>query len=166
MTETALITGAGRGIGKACAIALLEKGWHVVLAGRSVQALEAVIAEAGNTSGNGLAISCDVRETTQVENLFARATETFGHIDFVFNNAGIMGPAGEIDEIDIAAWQDTLATNVGGMFNVARSAFATMKTQHPQGGRILNNGSIAAHTPRPKTVPYTVTKHAITGLGV
>lgn len=164
MTNTAIITGAGRGIGRACALALLRDGWNVILAGRSPTALEAVIDEAGTISGRGTAIACDVRDPASVDALFRQAFTGTGHIDFVFNNAGIMGPAGEIDEIDFAAWRDTLATNVEGMFNVARSAFGIMKKQAPQGGRILNNGSIAAHTPRPRTVPYTVTKHAITGL--
>lgn len=162
MAKTAIITGAGRGIGRACAATLLQQGWNVVLAGRQQGSLEAVIGD--SKSGTGKVQLCDVRLYDEVENLFVSTIETFGHLDFVFNNAGIMGPAGEIDEIDLDAWRDTLGTNIEGMFNVARCAFSTMKNQKPQGGRILNNGSIAAHTPRPCTVPYTVTKHAVTGL--
>jgi NAD(P)-dependent dehydrogenase (short-subunit alcohol dehydrogenase family) len=162
--KIAVVTGAGQGIGKACAIGLLKAGWHTVFAGRTASKLEAAIAEAGVVSARALAVTCDVSKAQEVELLFDKVVATFGRIDLLFNNAGISGPRGTVDEIGIAEWEQTVATNVNGAFFCARAAFAAMKCQRPQGGRIINNGSLAAHTPRPHTSPYAVTKHAINGL--
>jgi NAD(P)-dependent dehydrogenase (short-subunit alcohol dehydrogenase family) len=163
-TKVAIVTGASAGIGKACAQALLQQGWNTVFISRQQQALEAAIAAAGSTPGRALALSCDVTDANAVQTAFDQAVQHFGRIDLLFNNAGMMGPAGCIDEIPLDAWERTLDVNVKGAFNSARAAFGQMRRQQPQGGRIINNGSIAAHTPRPRTVPYTMTKHAITGL--
>lgn len=168
MTDTtrgvAVVTGASAGIGKACAQALLQQGWTTVFISRQQQALEAAIAAAGSTAGKGMALACDVADAQAVARSFDEIERRCGRIDLLFNNAGIMGPAGSIDEIPLDAWERTLDINVKGAFNCARAAFAVMRRQQPRGGRIINNGSIAAHTPRPRTVPYTMTKHAITGL--
>jgi NAD(P)-dependent dehydrogenase (short-subunit alcohol dehydrogenase family) len=163
-TKVAIVTGASAGIGKACAQALLQQGWNTVFISRQQQALEAAIAAAGSTPGRALALSCDVTDANAVQTAFDQAVQHFGRIDLLFNNAGMMGPAGFIDENPLDAWERTLDVNVKGAFNSARAAFGQMRRQQPQGGRIINNGSIAAHTPRPRTVPYTMTKHAITGL--
>jgi NAD(P)-dependent dehydrogenase (short-subunit alcohol dehydrogenase family) len=162
--KVALVTGAGSGIGKACAIGLLRAGWHTVFVGRRVEPLQEAIAEAGASAGAALALGCDIGRVDEVEALFARVKQRFGRLDLLFNNAGMMGPAGTIDTIPLEGWHQTLAVNLEGAFLCARAAFALMKTQDPQGGRIINNGSISAQVPRPHTVPYTVTKHAITGL--
>lgn len=162
--KVALVTGASAGIGKACAQALLQQGWNTVFLSRQQQALEEAIAGAGPVPGQALALSCDVADASAVEAAFAQTVQHFGRIDLLFNNAGMMGPAGTIDEIALDAWERTLDVNVKGAFNSARAAFACMRRQTPQGGRIINNGSIAAHAPRPRTVPYSMTKHAITGL--
>lgn len=162
--RVAVVTGASAGIGKACAQALLQQGWNTVFISRQQQALEAAIAAAGVTPGRALAVSCDVTDAGAVQAAFEQVVQHFGRIDLLFNNAGMMGPAGSIDEIPLDAWERTLDVNVKGAFNSARAAFGQMRCQQPQGGRIINNGSIAAHTPRPRTVPYTMTKHAITGL--
>ncbi len=167
MTNThkvAVVTGAGQGIGKACALGLLQAGWHTVFAGRSAHKLDAAISEAGKVEARGLAVSCDVSKPDDVARLFDTVVATFGRVDLLFNNAGVSGPRGTVDEIGIAEWEQTVATNVNGAFYCARAAFAAMKRQQPQGGRIINNGSLAAHTPRPHTSPYAVTKHAISGL--
>lgn len=163
-TRVAVVTGASAGIGKACAQALLQQGWNTIFISRQQQALDAAIAAAGSTKGRALAVSCDVTDAIAVQAAFDQAVQQFGRIDLLFNNAGMMGPAGSIDEIPLDAWERTLDVNVKGAFNSARAAFGQMRRQQPQGGRIINNGSIAAHTPRPRTVPYTMTKHAITGL--
>jgi NAD(P)-dependent dehydrogenase (short-subunit alcohol dehydrogenase family) len=163
-SRVAVVTGASAGIGKACAQALLRAGWTTVFLARRQEALEAAIAEAGCADGSALALSCDVGDAAAVQVVFDSIEARYGRVDLLFNNAGIMGPAGSIDEIALDAWERTLDANVRGSFNVARAAFAVMRRQQPQGGRIINNGSIAAHTPRPRTVPYTMTKHAITGL--
>jgi len=162
--KIAIVTGASRGIGKACAIGLLQAGWHTVFVGRQLQLLEAAIAEAGAVTAAAMAVSCDVSRTEQVADLFAQVQSRFGRVDLLFNNAGITGPRGTIDEVPVDGWEQTVAINLHGAFLCARAAFACMKQQQPQGGRIINNGSIAAHVPRPETVPYTVTKHAISGL--
>lgn len=163
-SRVAVVTGASQGIGKAVAIGLMRNGWHTVLLGRRVERLQAAIAEAGELQTRALAISCDVSKSDEVDAAFAAAMAAFGRVDLLFNNAGISGPGGTIDEIPLAGWHDTVATNLNGAFNCARAAFACMRRQQPQGGRIINNGSIAAHAPRPRTVPYSVTKHAISGL--
>lgn len=163
-TKVAVITGASAGIGKACAQALLQHGWNTVFISRQQQALEEAIDAAGVTQGQALALSCDVTDAGAIQAAFDQAARHFGRVDLLFNNAGMMGPAGNIDEIPLDAWERTLDVNVKGAFNSARAAFGQMRRQQPQGGRIINNGSIAAHTPRPRTVPYAMTKHAITGL--
>lgn len=163
-SKVAIVTGASAGIGKACAQALLRQGWQTVFISRQQQALEAAIEAVGAPPGRALALACDVCDAAAVEAAFTRVEQQFGRIDLLFNNAGVMGPAGSIDEIALDAWERSLDTNVKGAFNCARAAFAVMRRQQPQGGRIINNGSIAAHTPRPRTVPYTMGKHAITGL--
>jgi NAD(P)-dependent dehydrogenase (short-subunit alcohol dehydrogenase family) len=162
--KIAVVTGAGQGIGKACATGLLKAGWHTVFAGRNVDKLEAAIRDAGKVEARALAVRCDVSNAKDVDQLFAKVLATFGRVDLLFNNAGISGPRGTPDEVGIAEWEQTVATNVNGAFFCARAAFAAMKQQSPQGGRIINNGSLAAHTPRPHTSPYAVTKHAINGL--
>lgn len=162
--KVALVTGAGRGIGKACAIGLLQSGWHVVFVGRQLEPLEAALAEAGESQARGLALCCDVSRPDEVEALFKRVREVFGRLDLLFNNAGTLGPSGTIDTIPLDGWQQTVGVNLEGAFLCARAAFGLMKSQQPQGGRIINNGSIAAQVPRPHTVAYSVTKHAITGL--
>jgi len=162
--KVAVVTGASSGIGKACAVALLQAGWTTVFMGRHQETLDAAIKTAGPVPATALALACDVSKAHDVDAAFSQIVERFGRVDLLFNNAGIMGPAGTIDEIPLAAWEQTAAVNIGGAFNCARAAFAAMRKQQPQGGRIINNGSIAAHTPRPRTVPYTMTKHAITGL--
>lgn len=171
VARVAVVTGASAGIGRACAQALLVAGWHTVFLARRSDALDEAVAAAraqaataGSTPGEALVLCCDVADNAAVEAAFDQVVQRFGRIDLLFNNAGIMGPAGSIDEIPLDAWERTLDANVRGAFNVARAAFARMRRQQPQGGRIINNGSIAAHTPRPRTVPYTLTKHAITGL--
>ncbi len=164
MASTAIVTGASQGIGRACAMALLDAGWNTVLVSRSRDKLEQVIADSGCKNSAAMAAVCDVGDAAAVQSMFDEATERFGRVDLLFNNAGISGPAGTIDEIPLDGWEQTVNINLKGMFNCARSAFSVMKGQQPQGGRIINNGSIAAHSPRPKTVPYTITKHAVTGL--
>lgn len=163
-SKIAVVTGAGQGIGKACALGLLRAGWHTVFMGRRIALLEAAIAEAGDVNAEALALVCDVSDPVAVDAAFAKIEAAFGRIDLLFNNAGMSGPRGTVDEIPVAEWERTVATNINGAFLCARAAFAIMRRQHPQGGRIVNNGSIAAHTPRPLTAPYAVTKHAISGL--
>jgi NAD(P)-dependent dehydrogenase (short-subunit alcohol dehydrogenase family) len=160
--RTAIVTGASHGIGKACALALVHAGWNTVFVSRNLADLQAAAANAD--AGAVLCVQCDVSQAEQVEALFGAVVEKFGRVDLLFNNAGISGPGGTIDEIPVAAWEQTLAVNLTGAFLCARAAFARMRQQRPQGGRIINNGSIAAHAPRPRTTPYSVTKHAITGL--
>ena len=162
--KTAIVTGASSGIGRACAIGLLRAGWHTVFVSRHAEALAAAIRDAGEVNAEALALTCDISNAEQVEELFAKVMAAFGRIDLLFNNAGISGPRGTVDEISVTEWERTVAVNINGSFLCARAAFAVMKQQQPQGGRIINNGSIAAHTPRPHTSPYAVTKHAIMGL--
>jgi len=160
-TRTAIITGGGRGIGKAAALALSADGWNVVVAGRTAADLDATVAE---LSGEGLAVPTDVSAAGQVELLFSRTVDAFGRVDLLFNNAGIAAPAVPVDELSVEAWEQVIAINVTGSYLCARAAFAQMRDQSPQGGRIINNGSISADRPRPMSAPYTVSKHAITGL--
>jgi len=162
--KVALVTGASKGIGKACAQALLQAGWNTVFVGRNREALLVAMTEAGPSDATAMALACDVSQSSEVQALFREVESHFGRVDLLFNNAGMMGPAGTIDEISVEAWRQTLAVNLEGAFLCSRAAFAMMKRQHPQGGRIINNGSIAAQTPRPGSVPYAVSKHAITGL--
>jgi NAD(P)-dependent dehydrogenase (short-subunit alcohol dehydrogenase family) len=160
--KVALVTGAGSGIGRASAIALSKAGYAVVLAGRRADALEAVVKEIGK---DALAVATDVADPKSVANLFAKTMEKFGRLDVVFNNAGTGAP-GTINLEDLAfeQWQSVVNTNLTGPFLCTQEAFRIMKAQSPMGGRIINNGSISAHVPRPNSAPYTSTKHAITGL--
>jgi len=160
----ALVTGAGSGVGRAAALALLEDGWSVVLAGRRAEPLQALESEAAARGQTALAVPTDVTQPGSVEALFAAIEQRFGRLDLLFNNAGVNAPALPIDELPLERWFSVLDTNVTGMFLCARAAFGLMRRQMPQGGRILNNGSISAHTPRPFTAPYTLSKHAVTGL--
>jgi NAD(P)-dependent dehydrogenase (short-subunit alcohol dehydrogenase family) len=162
--KIALVTGAGRGIGKAVSEALLADGYTVVLAGRNADALNAVAAAATQAGQTALAVPTDVTDVASVENLFAQIQSTYGRLDLLFNNAGIGAPAVDIDELPIETWKAVVDTNLTGMFLCIRGAFGMMKRQSPQGGRIINNGSISAHDPRPNSIAYTATKHAVTGL--
>jgi NAD(P)-dependent dehydrogenase (short-subunit alcohol dehydrogenase family) len=161
---TAIVTGAGSGIGKATATALLEAGWNTVFAGRRQAPLEEAIAEAGATEAKALALAADVTKPDEVDRLFDAAAAEFGRVDLLFNNAGRGFKTTLIDELPVDVWNDVVAVNLTGAFLCARAAFRVMRRQAPQGGRIINNGSISAHAPRPGSVPYTATKHAITGL--
>ncbi len=162
--RVAVVTGAGKGIGKAVAIALLQDGWNTVFCGRRKSSLDDAIAEAGRTDAKALAVVCDVTKPDQVDDMFETITEAFGRVDLLFNNAGMGYKASTIDEIPVEAWNDVVSVNLTGSFLCARAAFAAMRRQEPMGGRIINNGSVSAHAPRPGSVPYTATKHAITGL--
>ena len=164
MDRTALITGAGSGIGRAVALALLEHGWNVALAGRRPEALEETQRLAGEAAGRALPVGADVTDEGQVRALFAAVRERFGRLDLLFNNAGMGGPPVPFDELTFEQWRQVAAVNLDGAFLCAREAFAQMKGQQPRGGRIINNGSISAHAPRPNSAPYAATKHAITGL--
>jgi NAD(P)-dependent dehydrogenase (short-subunit alcohol dehydrogenase family) len=155
--KVALVTGAGSGIGRAVARALVADGWDVVLAGRRAEALR-------ETSPDAYAVPTDVTRPESVDALFAAVDERFGRLDLLFNNAGVGGPVVPVDELDPADWQAVVDTNLTGAFLCARAAFARFKRQDPRGGRIVNNGSISAHVPRPHQVAYTATKHAISGL--
>jgi NADP-dependent 3-hydroxy acid dehydrogenase YdfG len=161
--KVAVVTGAGSGIGKACALALLDAGWAVALAGRRLDRLEEV-ATASNAGDRALAVAADVAKPADVDALFARVRARFGRVDLLFNNAGVFPPASSFEDLRFEAWQSTVDVNLTGMFLCAQGAYRAMKEQSPRGGRIINNGSIAAHSPRPDSVAYTCTKHAITGL--
>jgi NAD(P)-dependent dehydrogenase (short-subunit alcohol dehydrogenase family) len=160
----ALVTGAGSGIGQAVATALVHAGWHTVFTGRRQEKLDEAVAAIGQAPARGLAIACDVSRAEQVEKLFERIEEDFGRLDLLFNNAGMGYKSTTIDEIPVEVWHDVVDVNLTGSFLCARSAFGLMRRQSPMGGRIINNGSISAYAPRPGSVPYTATKHAITGL--
>ncbi len=157
----AIVTGGGRGIGRAAALGLADDGWTVVVAGRTAADLDAAAAELPLP---GLAVPTDVADEAQVEALFDRTVAEFGRVDLLFNNAGIFTPAAPPDEIAVEDWDRVVAVNLRGAFLCARAAFARMRTQDPSGGRIINNGSVSASTPRLHSAPYTATKHAITGL--
>jgi NAD(P)-dependent dehydrogenase (short-subunit alcohol dehydrogenase family) len=160
----AVVTGAGSGVGRAAALALLDDGWRVVLAGRRADALEAVVAESKAAAGRTLAVPTDVTDPASVRALFDRVVAVFGRVDLLFNNAGIGAPPVDIDELPLEQWRAVVDTNLTGVFLCTQQAFRVMKQQTPRGGRIINNGSISAHAPRPNSAPYTSTKHAITGL--
>jgi NAD(P)-dependent dehydrogenase (short-subunit alcohol dehydrogenase family) len=162
--KTAIVTGAGTGIGKATATALLADGWNTVFVGRRKNVLDEAVAEAQTADAKALAVSCDVTKPAEVDALFAEVDKAFGRVDLLFNNAGMGFKTATIDEVPVDVWNNVVAVNLTGSFLVARAAFAAMRKQKPMGGRIINNGSISAHTPRPGSVPYTATKHAITGL--
>ncbi|PZQ79942.1 MAG: 3-oxoacyl-ACP reductase [Ancylobacter novellus] len=159
--KIALVTGAGTGIGKAAAVALAESGFTVVLAGRRLAPLEALAAELGD---KGQAIAADVADPASVDALFKAIADRFGRLDVLFNNAGGWSPATPIEDIPLEDWQRVVNVNLTGVFLCTQAAIRLMKAQDPKGGRIINNGSISAHAPRPLTGPYTATKHAVTGL--
>jgi len=163
-SKVAVVTGAGTGIGKAVATAMLKDGYKVVLAGRRSEPLEKAIAEAGAPKENALAVPTDVADPASVARLFARARETYGRLDVLFNNAGVGAPAKNLEELTFEQWKNVVDTNLTGVFLCIQEAFRIMKDQNPRGGRIINNGSISAHAPRPNSAPYTSTKHAVTGL--
>ncbi len=161
--KVALVTGAGSGIGRAVALALGTAAYHVVLTGRRVAELEKTRALSPN-EGSMLPVACDITQPDQVEQLFAAAKQKFSRLDLLFNNAGMGAPAIPMDELTFAQWSAVVNVNLTGAFLCAQHAMRWMKAQSPQGGRIINNGSISAHVPRPNSAPYTATKHAITGL--
>lgn len=162
--KIALVTGAGSGVGRVTAIALLNDGWTVVLAGRRADPLQSLQAEATARGQTALAVPTDVTSPESVEALFNTIESRFGRLDLLFNNAGVNAPAVPMDELPLEKWFNAINTNVTGVYLCARAAFGLMRRQTPQGGRIINNGSISAHTPRPFTAPYTASKHAVTGL--
>ncbi len=159
MAGTIVVTGASAGIGRAVSERFLAAGWNVAMIARRKALLDEIA-----TGDAALALACDVSDAGAVDAAFDAAADRFGRIDVLFNNAGIMRPGGLIDEIPLSDWTDMLAVNLTGMFHAARAAFRHMRAQVPQGGRIINNGSISAHAPRPGSVCYTTTKHAVTGL--
>ena len=160
MQKTIIVTGAGSGIGSATANAFLDDGYRVGFLGRRAATLEA----AANGHENALLLPCDVSDPADVDAAFATAISSWGRLDILFNNAGIGSPPASVDKTDVDVWMNVVAINLTGSFLCARAAFAQMRSQSPQGGRIINNGSISAHAPRPGSAPYTSTKHAITGL--
>ena len=161
--KVAVVTGAGTGIGKASALALLNAGYSVVLAGRRGELLEQTVAESG-AGARALAVRTDVAKPADVTALFVKAKEKFGSVDVLFNNAGTNVPGILFEDLSYEKWQSVVNVNLTGMFLCAQAAFRIMKDQTPRGGRIINNGSISAHAPRPDSAPYTCTKHAVTGL--
>ncbi len=162
-TKVAIVTGAGTGVGRAAALALLNAGYAVGLAGRTLATLQETAALSG-AGERALPIPTDVADPAAVSALFAATVERFGRLDVVFNNAGLSSPPVEMDELTVEQWRAVVDVNLTGVFLCTREAFRIMRTQDPQGGRIINNGSISAHVPRPYSAPYTSTKHAITGL--
>lgn len=162
--KVALVTGAGTGIGRAVALALLREGYRVALAGRRREPLEETRAAAGEAGANALAVPTDVSDEASVQALYGRIRDTWGRLDVLFNNAGRGAPPVPIEELPVSTWRDVVDVNLTGMFLCAQQAIRLMKEQSPQGGRIINNGSISAHAPRPFSIAYTATKHAVTGL--
>ncbi|MEM8486642.1 MAG: SDR family oxidoreductase [Bacteroidota bacterium] len=160
----ALITGAGSGIGRQSALRFLEDGYRVILAGRTHTTLEATQASAANNAAYATPIQVDVTQPASVKQLFGRIEEQFGRLDVLFNNAGISPPGDLLEDLAFDDWQQIIATNLTGVFLCTQAAFRLMKSQTPQGGRIINNGSISAHVPRPNSAPYTASKHAVSGL--
>ena len=163
-TRVAVVTGAGSGIGRAVALALFAEGYAVVLAGRRADALEETRRQANDSENRMLAVPTDVSDEAAVGALFDAVRTHYGRIDLLFNNAGRGAPAVPIDELPVQTWRDVVDVNLTGMFLCAQAAFRMMKHQEPRGGRIINNGSISAHAPRPRSIAYTATKHAVTGL--
>ncbi len=164
LVKVAIVTGAGTGIGKRTALALLEEGYSVVLAGRRVEPLETTAAEAGPAGSRTLVVPTDVGDPGSVRALFAATRERFGRLDLLFNNAGTAAPPIPLEDLSYEQWKSVVAVNLTGPFLCTQEAFRLMKSQDPRGGRIINNGSISAYVPRPNSAPYTATKHAITGL--
>jgi NAD(P)-dependent dehydrogenase (short-subunit alcohol dehydrogenase family) len=162
--KIAIVTGAGTGIGMHAALALMREGYAVVFGGRRLELLEAAAAEGRATGSSAMAVQTDVRDPESVKNLFAKTREAYGRLDVLFNNAGIGAPAVPLEDLSLERWRAVVETNLTGAFLCTQEAFRIMKAQQPPGGRIINNGSISAHTPRPNSAPYTSTKHAMTGL--
>jgi NAD(P)-dependent dehydrogenase (short-subunit alcohol dehydrogenase family) len=163
--RVALVTGAARGIGAASAAALLDDGWQVVYAGRQLATLQQAINATAEGESRALAVAADVSDAASVAALFDAVRKRYGRLDFLFNNAGLFGPRNvRLEDLEVEQWRAVVDTNLTGMFLCTREAFRLMKQQQPQGGRIVNNGSISAHAPRPDSVAYTATKHAVTGL--
>jgi NAD(P)-dependent dehydrogenase (short-subunit alcohol dehydrogenase family) len=162
--KAALVTGGSKGIGRAVALGLLARGYRVTLAGRHDGALQQVVAAAGASPESALAVASDVTDPASVAALFAQHQARFGRLDLLFNNAGVSAPAIPMEEIAFDQWQAVIATNLTGAFLCTQQAFRMMKLQSPRGGRIINNGSVAAYVPRPHSAPYAASKHAITGL--
>ena len=157
----AAVTGANRGIGRVTALSLAKEGWHVALLGRDLAGVAAVALEIGDAA---LPVQCDVADRESVKQAFASIKESFGRLDLLFNNAGVVPPAALLEDVVQEDWERIFDINVGGTFYCTQEAFSIMKSQEPQGGRIINNGSLSAHAPRPNSAPYTASKHAITGL--
>ncbi len=164
MTKVAVVTGGGTGIGRAVALALAGEGYSVVVAGRRKEPLEATAAEGSKLGARMLAVQADVADPHSVMALFAKTVDTFGRLDLLFNNAGMGAPPVPLEEITYEQWKSVVDANLTGAFLCTQEAIKVMKNQQPRGGRIVNNGSISAHAPRPNSAPYTATKHAITGL--
>lgn len=162
--KVAIVTGAGTGIGKRTALALLQEGYSVALAGRRVEPLETTVTEAGPSGSRALVVPSDVSDPASVRALFDKTKETFGRLDVLFNNAGTGAPPVLLEDLTYEEWKSVVDINLTGAFLCTQEAFKIMKSQKPRGGRIINNGSISAHTPRPNSAPYTATKHAMTGL--
>ncbi|MGZ5828031.1 MAG: SDR family oxidoreductase [Xanthobacteraceae bacterium] len=162
--KIALVTGAGTGVGRAAALALMKAGFTVVLAGRRKDKLDEVAAEGAKAGGKSLAVPADIADPASIKALFAKVASAFGRLDVLFNTAGVGAPAMPLEDLPFDKWKAAVDTNVTGTFLCTQEAFRIMKDQSPRGGRIINNGSISAHAPRPLTVAYTATKHAITGL--
>jgi len=162
--KVAIVTGAGTGIGKCTALALLREGYSVILAGRRVEPLEMTVKEAGPYGPQARVIPTDVSEPTSVRALFTKTREIFGRLDLLFNNAGTGTPSIPLEDLTYEQWKSVIGVNLTGAFLCTQEAFKLMKNQTPRGGRIINNGSVSAHTPRPNSAPYTATKHGITGL--
>ena len=163
-TKIAIVTGAGSGIGKAVAIALTQNGYSVVLAGRRKETLEATALDVKQANSQALVIPTDVTDPAAVRDLFAKTKDAFGRLDLLFNNAGTSGRAVPLEDLPYEQWKSIVDTNLTGAFLCTQEAFKIMKSQDPRGGRIINNGSISAHSPRPNSAPYTASKHGVTGL--
>ena len=162
--KISIVTGAGTGVGKSASLALADEGWTIVLAGRRKDPIEAVANEIKSRGGNALAIVTDTSDTKSVKGLFEETKRAFGRLDLLFNNAGTNAPGVSLEDLSFEQWTNVVNVNLTGVFLCTQEAFRLMKAQTPMGGRIINNGSISAHVPRPGSAPYTATKHAVTGL--
>jgi NAD(P)-dependent dehydrogenase (short-subunit alcohol dehydrogenase family) len=162
--KVAIVTGAGSGIGKATALAFLREGYAVALAGRRLDALKKTVAESGVDESRAIAVATDVSDALSVNALFKKTRDAFGRLDLLFNNAGTSAPVIPLEDLTVEQWRQVVEVNLTGAFLCTQAAFRLMKDQTPRGGRIINNGSISAHAPRPNSAPYTASKHALTGL--